>query len=142
MTAMHLGEIDQRRVIELPPAVFAAARQGDPVASSIVLRLADEVVACATGAIRRLGLADLDPHIVLGGSLLRAGLPLLDDAVRAGVLATAPEAVVTHVAVDPVVGAAQFALDEVGASPSAHARLRQWGLSADVGSLPAGSRTA
>jgi N-acetylglucosamine kinase-like BadF-type ATPase len=142
MTAMHLGEIDERRVIELPPTVFTAARQGDQVARSIVLRLAGEVVACAAGAIRRLGLADVDPHVVLGGSLLRAGLPLLDDAVRAGVLAVAPGAVVSHVAVDPVVGAAQFALEEVGASTSAHERLREWGLSADIGGLTAGSRTA
>ncbi len=133
MTAMHLGELADGRVLELPPAVFAAARAGDEVACGIVLRLAGEVVACATGAIRRLGLQDRDPDVVLGGSLLRAGLPLLDDAVRAGVLAVAPAAVVSHVAVAPVVGAAQLALEEVGATPAAHEKAHQWGLGHEVG---------
>jgi N-acetylglucosamine kinase-like BadF-type ATPase len=140
MTAMHIGEIDERRVVELPPIVFAAARQGDAVAARIVLRLAEEVVACATAAIRRLDLAAADPDVVLGGSLLRAELPLLDDAVRAGVLAVAPGAVITHVAVDPVVGAAQLALEEVGAPQSAHDRLREWARSARLDAYVVGSR--
>jgi N-acetylglucosamine kinase-like BadF-type ATPase len=133
MTAMHLGELAAGRVLELSPAVFAAARTGDEVARGIVLRLAGEVVACAAAAIRRLGLEHRDPDIVLGGSLLRAGLPLLDDAVRAGVLAVAPGAVVSHVAVAPVIGAAQLALEEVGATSGAHERARRWGLAHEIG---------
>jgi N-acetylglucosamine kinase-like BadF-type ATPase len=136
MTAMHVGELAESRVLELPPSVFAAARAGDAVAGEIVLRLAGEVVACAVAAIRRLGLADRDPDVVMGGSLLRAGLPMLDDAVRAGVLAVAPRAVVSHVAVAPVVGAALLALEAVGAPPAAHAKVRQWGLTHDIGSAP------
>jgi N-acetylglucosamine kinase-like BadF-type ATPase len=131
MTAMHVGELDERRVLELPPTVFAAAASGDAVAGQIVLRLAGEVVACAVAAIRRLGLQDSDPDVVLGGSLLRAGLPLLDDAVRSGVLAVAPGAVVSHVAVAPVVGAASLVLEGVGASDQSHERVRRWGLTHD-----------
>jgi N-acetylglucosamine kinase-like BadF-type ATPase len=133
MTAMHVGELDEGRVLELPPTVFAAAREGDRVAQDIVLRLAGEVVACAVAAIRRLGLEELDPDIVMGGSLLRAGLPLLDDAVRAGVLAVAPGAVVSHVAVAPVIGAALLALGELGAPHEAHEHLRSWGLTHEIG---------
>jgi N-acetylglucosamine kinase-like BadF-type ATPase len=127
MTAMHIGELDERRVIELPPLVFAAARAGDEVASRIVLRLARELAGCATAAIGRLGLAERDVDVVLGGSLLVAGLPLLDDAVREGILATAPAAAVVHVDVAPVVGAALLALAEVQPQPSAYERVRGWG---------------
>jgi N-acetylglucosamine kinase-like BadF-type ATPase len=133
MTAMHIGELDERRVLELPPTVFTAARGGDQVAGEIVLRLAGEVVAHAVAAIRRLGLRDSDPDIVLGGSLLRAGLPLLDDAVRAGVLTVAPGAVVSHVAVAPVVGAASLVLEAIDASDEAKHRVREWGLTHDIG---------
>ncbi len=133
MTAMHVGELDERRVLELPPTVFAAARAGDRVAGEIVLRLAAEVVACAVAAIRRLDLTELDPDVVLGGSLLRAGLPLLDDAVRSGVLEVAPRAVISHATVAPVIGSALLALGDIAAPAGAHERLRQWGLTHDIG---------
>lgn len=142
MTAMHVGELDEARVLELPPTVFDGARRGDAVAGQIVLRLADEVVACAAGAIRRLGLTELDVDVILGGSLLRAGLALLDDAVRAGVLAVAPRAEVTHVGVAPVIGAALSALDDVGAGRDAHARVRHWGATHDIGPASAAAAPA
>ena len=132
MTAMHLGDLPERRVLELPPVVFAAARHHDEVASSIVMRLADEVVASAVAAILRLGLEDSDPDVIMGGSLLRAGLPLLDDAVGAGVRAVAPAAVVSHVAVPPVLGAALLALEEIEAPASAYEHVREWGRTGEV----------
>ena len=122
--ALHVGELAMSRLFELPPVVFAAAREGDPVAAGIVLRLADEVVAVATAAIRRLRLTEADPDVVLGGGLLRAGLPLLDDAVRAGILRQAPTARILVVDREPIVGAGLLALAEVGAPPSAAQALR------------------
>ena len=70
---------------------------------------------------------------MLGGSLLRAGLPLLDDAVRSGVLEVAPRAVISHVAVAPVIGSALLALGDIGAPAGAHERLRRWGVTHDIG---------
>lgn len=127
MTAIHLGAIPVGRVVELPPTVFAAVRAGDAEASAIVLRLAGEIAGIARAAILRLGLADSDPHVVLGGGLLAAGLDLLDDAVGDGIRAVAPQASVRHAVVPPVVGAALLALEVVGADQSAFARVREWG---------------
>jgi N-acetylglucosamine kinase-like BadF-type ATPase len=127
MTAMHLDEIAVGRVVELPPTVFAAVRAGDAEAAAIVLRLAGEIVGIARAAIVRLALEDTDPHVVLGGGLLVAGLELLDDAVRDGIEAFAPQASIRHVDVAPVVGAALLALEEAGADPSAHEQVRAWG---------------
>jgi N-acetylglucosamine kinase-like BadF-type ATPase len=122
--ALHLGELSERRLVELPPVVFDAARRGDEVAVDIVLRLADEVTAFAVAAIRRLGLAEDQLDVVLGGGLLRAGLPLLDDAVRAGIQHHAPQARVLVVDWEPIVGAGLLALAEAGAPAAAAARLR------------------
>jgi N-acetylglucosamine kinase-like BadF-type ATPase len=129
MTAMHVGEIDPGRVVELPPVVFEAVRAGDREACSIIVRLAAEIAGIARAAIRRLDLAATDVHVVLGGGLLVAGLALLDDGVRDGVRATAPAAVLRHVDVAPVVGAALLALEQVGADAEAFARVRAWGAS-------------
>jgi N-acetylglucosamine kinase-like BadF-type ATPase len=122
--ALHVGELPAGRVVELPPVLFDAARQGDRIATGIVLRLADEVVAVATAAIRRLGLTEADPDVVLGGGLLRAGLPMLDDAVRAGIVRSAPAARILLVDREPIVGAGLLALAEAGAPPSAAEALR------------------
>jgi N-acetylglucosamine kinase-like BadF-type ATPase len=127
MTAIHVGEIAAGRVVELPPVVFDAVRGGDAEASAIVLKLATEIVGCARAAIIRLGLQRSDPAVVLGGGLLVAGLPLLDDAVRVGIEAVAARASVHHVDVAPVVGAALLALEEVGGGTEARARVRLWG---------------
>jgi N-acetylglucosamine kinase-like BadF-type ATPase len=122
--ALHLGELPLGRLVELPPVVFDAARRGDPVAAGLVLRLADEVVVVAVTAIRRLALERQDVDVVLGGGLLRAGFPLLDDAVRAGIQRKAPGARVLVADAEPIVGAGLLALAETGAPPAAAARLR------------------
>jgi N-acetylglucosamine kinase-like BadF-type ATPase len=122
--ALHLGALPRSKLVELPPVLFDAARHGDEVAGEVVLRLADEVTAFALAAIRRLALARDDLDVVLGGGLLRAGLPLLDDAVRAGIQRQAPGARVLVVDCEPIVGAGLLALTEAGAPPAAAPRLR------------------
>ena len=71
--------------------------------------------------------------MVLGGGLLRAGLPLLDDAVRARIHRQAPGARVLTVDCDPIVGAGLLALAEAGAPSGAAAALRA--------ALPGGAAT-
>ena len=69
MEAMYFGRIPSERVVELPPVVFRAAGDGDAVARSIVDKQADEVVAMAGTAIRRLRMTALDVDVVLGGGV-------------------------------------------------------------------------
>jgi N-acetylglucosamine kinase-like BadF-type ATPase len=122
--AIYLREVAERRVLELPPLVFAAAEAGDRVAAAIVGRQADEVVTMAGAAIRRLGLATLDVDVVLGGGLFQRPAPAFVERIRAGVAAVAPAARLRRVTVPPVVGAALLGLDRLGAPPGAGERLR------------------
>ncbi|HEX8929621.1 MAG TPA: BadF/BadG/BcrA/BcrD ATPase family protein [Actinomycetota bacterium] len=122
--AIYLQRIDEGRVLELPPLVFAAAAAGDRAAAELVGRQADEVVIMATAAIRRLGLADRDPDVVLGGGIFRGEDPAFLERIRAGITEVAPAARLRRLAAPPVVGAALLGLDQLGAPPEAAARLR------------------
>ncbi|RRR80422.1 N-acetylglucosamine kinase [Streptomyces sp. RP5T] len=124
--ALHLEEIAPVRRHELTPVLFATAAAGDPVARSLVDRLADEVVSMATVALTRLGLLDEETPVLLGGSVLAARHPRLDDGVRELLAARAPKAVPRVVTASPVLGAALLGLDRAGASGEAQARVRAY----------------
>jgi len=116
---LHLKELDAERIRDLSPILFAVAAAGDPVARKVVARQADEVVALATVAARRLGLLDKPFTAVLGGGVLAAQHPLLHEAVVAGLQAVAPKAIITFVADSPVAGAALLGLDAFGVTDAA-----------------------
>jgi N-acetylglucosamine kinase-like BadF-type ATPase len=124
MEAMYFGRISTGRVAELPPLVFAAAAEGDPVARSIVERQADEIVSMAGTAIRRLRMARLDVHVVLGGGIFRNGFAPFFERIEDGLCRIAPAASVRILEAPPVAGAALLGLDHLGASQPAGARLR------------------
>ena len=111
--AMYTGRIRERRVAELSPVVFAAAKAGDPVARSIVDRLVAELVAMARALIRRLHLSRLDPDVVLGGGVFRTDDQAFFDALAAGIAEVAPRARVVRLTAPPVVGAALIGLDRL-----------------------------
>ncbi len=121
--AIHGGRIAMRRVIELPPVVFAEAA-ADGVAAGLVGRQADEVVALAEVALRRLGLLDQPVEVLLGGGLLQRGEgPLFEEIGRR--LALVSDQITVRATGGPaIVGAALLAFDELGAGPAAQARLR------------------
>ncbi|MEU6126614.1 BadF/BadG/BcrA/BcrD ATPase family protein [Streptomyces sp. NPDC047123] len=123
--ALHLGRIAPVRRHELTPVLFATAAAGDAVARSLVDRMADEVVAMATVALGRLGLLDEQTPVLLGGSVLAARHPQLDDRVRALLAERAPKATVRVVAARPVLGAILLGLDHVAAPGEVHARVRE-----------------
>ncbi|MFQ6146285.1 N-acetylglucosamine kinase [Streptomyces seoulensis] len=124
--ALHLDHVGLRRRHELTPVLFRTAADGDPVARAIVDRLAEEVVAMATVALTRLELlADKTP-VLLGGSVLAARHPQLDDGVRRLLAERAPNAAPRVVAAPPVLGAALLGLDHVGATPRAQERVRAY----------------
>jgi N-acetylglucosamine kinase-like BadF-type ATPase len=122
--AVHLGHLPGARKHELTPVLFATASAGDEVARSIVRRQAEEVVALAAVALRRLGLLDAEVPVLLGGSVLAARHPLLLDRIAELLAERAPRAVPRVVAVPPVLGAGLLGLDCTRAPEEAHARLR------------------
>lgn len=123
--ALHLGRIEPIRRHELSPVLFTTAEDGDPVARSLVDRLADEVVTMAAVALTRLGLLGEETPVLLGGGVLAAEHPQLDDRIRELLADRAPKAVPRVVTARPVLGAALLGLDRLGAPAEAHARVRE-----------------
>lgn len=121
--AIHGSRIANRRLIELAPVVFAEAA-GDAVAAAIVERLAAEVVALARVAITRLDLGREPVEVLLGGGLLRAGDGRLLGAIERGLRDLGEQIEVHRTESPPVVGAALFGLDALGADEDAGARAR------------------
>jgi len=122
--AVHHGEIEYEDLHVLAPVVFAAARDGDPVAIGILSLFADEVAVMAVTLIRRLGLTGADVEVVLGGGAMRNGYPDFLRLVESGVAAVAPRAEVSLLDVVPVYGALVEAFDQAGADPDGLRRLR------------------
>ncbi|NML49046.1 ATPase [Streptomyces sp. R302] len=123
--ALHLERIPQGRRHELAPVLFRVAAEGDPVALGLVHRMAEEVVALSAVALRRLGLLGEEAPVVLGGSVLAARHPQLEERIRELLAVRAPKAAVRFVTAPPVLGAGLLALDEWGgAEPGAAERLR------------------
>ena len=122
--AIYLGRIDQHRVVELAPLVFAAARRRDRVAREILDRVADEVVAFAVAAINRLRVAGRDVEVVLGGGIFRADDHVFHERIRTGITQVASRAVIRRLTAPPVLGAALLGLDAIGASASGGALRR------------------
>ena len=122
--ALHLGDLPHSRRYELAPLVFESAAEGDPIALGLVHRQADELVTMARATLDRLGLLDTPTPVYLGGSVVAARHPILDDRLREQLARHAPKATPHIVTAPPVLGAALLGLDAAGAPPDAHARLR------------------
>ncbi|MER5965909.1 BadF/BadG/BcrA/BcrD ATPase family protein [Streptomyces sp. NPDC002057] len=123
--ALHLGHVPVERRHELTPVLFRVSAEGDPVALSLVHRLAEEVVALSAVALGRLGLLEEEAPVMLGGSVLAARHPQLEERIRELLAERAPKAVIGFVTAPPVLGAGLLALDEVAAGPEAGTRLRE-----------------
>ncbi|EFL26089.1 putative kinase, partial [Streptomyces himastatinicus ATCC 53653] len=122
--AVHLGRLEPSHRYTLTPVLFAVAAGGDEVARAIVDRQAEEVVTMATVALTRLDLLAEETPVILGGGVLAARHPQLDDRVRELLAERAPKAAPRVVTAPPVLGAALLGLDHTGAPPAAYARLR------------------
>jgi N-acetylglucosamine kinase-like BadF-type ATPase len=123
--AMYLGRIDQRRVVELAPLVFHAAHRRDAVARAILDRVADEVVAFAGAAIKRLDLSRREVEVVLGGGVFQADDGAFLDRISKGIRKMARHAIISRLDAPPVVGAALLGLDAVGATKSTASEVRR-----------------
>jgi N-acetylglucosamine kinase-like BadF-type ATPase len=121
---LHKAKISHGELTSLTPLLLRAAGEGDPVARSVVGRLADEISVMAVTAMRRLDLTGLATRVVLGGGVITARNPLLMDGIARRIAEAAPHAQIQVIDVPPVAGAALLGLDQVHAWPSAEARLR------------------
>jgi N-acetylglucosamine kinase-like BadF-type ATPase len=115
--ALHFGELEESRLHELVPVLFTVAATGDGVARKLIRRQADEVVAFAMAALRRLGLLGTPTEVVLGGGVLAAGHPLLLDPIRTALAAGAPQAVVSLPQVRPILGSVLLGWAELVGAP-------------------------
>jgi N-acetylglucosamine kinase-like BadF-type ATPase len=122
--AVHAGRLEQRRVIELAPVVFAEA-DDDAVAKEIVDRLAAELVTMVRVTLERLGLEDEAVPVTLGGGLMQCGYDPLIEAIRDGLARVAPQARAHVTSSPPIVGAALLGLDELEAGAEAQTRARR-----------------
>ncbi len=123
LTAVYTGELEYGRLFELAEVCLRAADGGDVPSAGACGLLADEVAAMAAATIRRLGAVDAEVEVVLGGGLFGGGRTGFVEQVEASVRGTAPRALFRRLDAAPVLGAALLALDSVGASEGAHARL-------------------
>jgi N-acetylglucosamine kinase-like BadF-type ATPase len=124
MVALYTEHLADDRLAELARLVFAEAADGDTIATELVHRQADEIATMATAAIRKLGMRDLDPDVVLGGGIFRNAWGPFFERIAEGVHGVAPRARIVRLTVPPVVGAAMLGLDLLGSGPAAHARTR------------------
>ncbi|MCP3800006.1 ATPase [Allokutzneria sp. A3M-2-11 16] len=131
--ALHFGELDLNSAVHaLSPVLFQVAAAGDAVATGVVDRLAEEIGLLAGVSLRRLGLTGERVPVVLGGGVLTGASDQLITEVEHRCRAVAPLAELRLVDLPPVVGAALWGLDALGAGPTAEAALRGAALPAPV----------
>lgn len=123
--ALHFGDLAESRVAELSPLVFRCARRGDAVAGRIVDALGDEIALMSGVALDRLGLADRETPVVVGGGVASSGDDRLMRRIRSGLSGRAPLARLVVTRERPIIGAALQALADDGAPEAALRRARR-----------------
>lgn len=126
--AFYDARIAGPRVGELSPVVFRAATEGDPVARSIVDRLADELATMAVALARRTAITRRSVEVVLAGGVFSTTDKAFFERIETGVRAVVRDARLVPLDVPPVAGAALHGLDVVSggshAPQAARDRLR------------------
>jgi N-acetylglucosamine kinase-like BadF-type ATPase len=93
--------------------VFETARQEDPQAQEVMRWAGKELGEMAVGVINQLEFQKDQFEVVLIGSLHGAS-PILDDALKTTVLATAPQAQFVRLNAPPVVGGVLLGMEKAG----------------------------
>jgi N-acetylglucosamine kinase-like BadF-type ATPase len=137
--AYYEGRLDEDRIGDLTPVVFATAAAGDPVARSIIDRLADELAVMAAALARRTGMTRRDPEVVLAGGVFKTDDAAFHTGLAERIRATIPDARILRLEAPPVLGAAMIGLDRLNGGlhdPAVQARLRRaieaWSATARV----------
>ncbi|WP_410578077.1 N-acetylglucosamine kinase [Amycolatopsis sp. lyj-108] len=121
---LHFEELHSDAIHGLCPLLFAVAADGDEVAQDVVDRFVEEVALLVGVILRRLELTGEAPEVILGGGVLTGVGSQVIAEIERRCLKVAPQASIQVVDVAPVVGAALFALDTIGASAAAKASLK------------------
>jgi N-acetylglucosamine kinase-like BadF-type ATPase len=120
--SIHLGRIVYGDLALLAPVVFEQADNGDAIAGTLVDRQGREIAIMAISCLERLDLLEAEVPVVLGGGILANRHERLWTALESELRTRAPKAVISHVTVPPLIGAALLALESVGASRTVLAR--------------------
>ena len=118
VTAAGIGAGARLMIRLLPPAVAVRGL----VFAAVMSAAAGAFVAAL---VTRMDLAEREFDVVLGGSVLQAGDPLLTARIRERIADLAPGARLQVLDAPPVVGALASALALAGAAPEAAARVRE-----------------
>jgi N-acetylglucosamine kinase-like BadF-type ATPase len=121
---LHFGILPRAALHELCPLLFAVADAGDEVARTVVERFVEEITVLVAVILRGLELTESAPEIILGGGVLVGVDARVIAEIETRCLKVARHAVVRVVDVAPVVGAALYGLDTLGAPEPAKSRLR------------------
>jgi N-acetylglucosamine kinase-like BadF-type ATPase len=113
--ALHFGRIPNSDLARLSPTVFACAREGDPIAASLIDEQAGEIATLAVTTLRRLELLDRPVPVVLGGGVIGGRDERLLGTIGRLLAEQAPAARMELVTAAPILGAALLALESAGA---------------------------
>ena len=105
-------EVSPRSIAAAAKYVQHARDEGDMVATGILHRAADELMAAATAVMTRLELTDAPFTFVLSGGMFQA-VPWLGDQMQLLLPALAKRSTVMHLAEPPALGAVRLALAEL-----------------------------
>jgi N-acetylglucosamine kinase-like BadF-type ATPase len=113
---MLAGTLVEQQLGKLAPVVLGCARDGDPVATSIVDSLATEVATLAHAARRQFPATQRSWTLVLGGGLFADPAQRLLSAVRAAAPGLELDFTLTSPSEPPAAGAALLGLDHLRCS--------------------------
>ncbi|MHB8133549.1 MAG: N-acetylglucosamine kinase [Anaerolineaceae bacterium] len=111
---LYLEKIPRKRIMALVPILFKIAEKGDEVARELIIMMGIETGVTARALIRRLGLEDQNPEVVLGGSVYKGEGSLLLDTIKNEIHNYYPGVQVKKPQFEPVVGAGLLALESIG----------------------------
>jgi N-acetylglucosamine kinase-like BadF-type ATPase len=111
--AFYDGRLDEARIGDLAPVVFATAAEGDGVARGIIDHLADELGGMAAALARRTGLTRRDPEVVLAGGVFKTSDTTFHTSLAERIRSTIPDARIVRLQAPPVLGAALIGLDRL-----------------------------
>jgi N-acetylglucosamine kinase-like BadF-type ATPase len=107
--AVYDHGIPRRSIAAIASVVQRAVDAGDAVASEILDRAATELTSAAASVITRLNMRGDEFPVVLSGGIF-AGIPWLVRGVGARLGEVAPRSHVTHLEVEPAMGAVRLAI--------------------------------
>jgi N-acetylglucosamine kinase-like BadF-type ATPase len=122
--ALYRGRLGEAGLRELAPVVFEAASAGDAAARAIVDQQADEVVAMALAALRRVRGLRRPMPVVLAGGIFKAADPAFHERIRTRLAEAAPRAEIRRLTVPPVLGAALLGVDVLRLGDTVAGRVR------------------